>query len=85
MRHALCVIIVCTMERGLIRRAFADLERSLARTLSRPGQLLKAARLLDQVVCEIRSSWPGWECTTDVHNANTIWRHFVEHTILIEA
>ena len=36
-------------------------------------------------VGEIRSSWPGWECTTDVHNANTIWRHFVEHTVLIEA
>ena len=36
-------------------------------------------------VGEIRSSWPGWEYSTDVHNANTIWRHFVEHTVLIEA
>jgi hypothetical protein len=40
---------------------------------------------LDQAVCEIRSSWPGWEYSTDVHNANTIWRHLVEHTVLIEA
>lgn len=39
----------------------------------------------DQAVCEIRSSWPGWEYPTDVHNANTILRHLVEHTVLIEA
>jgi hypothetical protein len=30
----MCVVIVCTVKHGCIRRAFADLERSLARTLS---------------------------------------------------